>query len=142
MNSLQHQLTTPAPADAPRRRSRFEKVFGRTGPLWVLAFTAMATLLRWATDGLLESNAPFSFYYLSVVLTALAAPMGSSLLAVILGGLCAHYLWVSPRVSLEFLDSGQVAQLVVYIIVASLAALTVTAARVLRLFDNIDYPED
>jgi K+-sensing histidine kinase KdpD len=138
MNSCQNQLTTPAPADAPRRRSRFERVFGRSGLLWVLAFTAMATLLRWATDGFLESTAPFSFYYLSVVLTALAAPMGSSFLAVILGGLCAHYLWVS----LEFLTTAQVAQLVVYMIVASLSALVVTAARVLRLFDYIDYPDD
>jgi K+-sensing histidine kinase KdpD len=110
--------------------------------LWVVAFTAVATLLRWATDGVLETHAPFSFYYVSVVLTALVAPMGSSILAVILGGVCGHFLWVEPRISLEFLNTSQAAQLIVYIFVASLCALAVTAARVLRLFDYIDTPDD
>lgn len=135
-------MKTPAPSDRPRVRSRFEKMFGKWGLAWVVAFTAVATLLRWATDGLLASNAPFSFYFLSVVLTALVAPIGSSILAMILGGLCAHYLWVEPRFSLEFVNAGQVTQLVVYIVVASLCALAVTAARVLRLFDYIDTPDD
>ena len=142
MNDTQNQLRTPAPSDRPRRRSRLEKVFGRLGPVWVLAFTVLATLLRWATDGLLSDNAPFSFYYLSVVLTALVAPFGSSILAMILGAVCAHFLWVEPRFSLNFLNTGKVAQLVVYIFVASLCALAVTAARVLRLFDYIDTPDD
>ena len=142
MNDVQNQLKTPPPSDSPRRRSRFEKVFGRLGPVWVVAFTALATLLRWVTDGLLADASPFSFYYLSVVLTALVAPMGSSILAMILGAVCAHYLWVEPRFSLEFANTGQVAQLVVYIFVSSLCALAVTAARVLRLFDYIDAFED
>ena len=135
-------MKTPPPSDTPRVRGRFEKTFGKLGLVWAVAFTAVATLLRWAADGLLVSNAPFSFYFLSVVLTALVAPISSSMLAMILGGLCAHYLWVEPRLSMEFMNASQVAQLVVYILVASLCALAVTTARVLRLFDYIDTPDD
>ena len=110
--------------------------------MWVVAFTAMATLLRWLTDGLLADTSPFSFYYLSVVLTALAAPMGSSILAVILGGLCGHFIWVNPRLSMAFLNTSQVAQLVVFIVVATLCALAVPAARLFRVFDYLETRDD
>lgn len=107
-----------------------------------MAFTALATLLRWGSDGLLADHAPFSFYFLSVVLTALVSPMGSSFLAVLFGGLCGHLLWVEPRFSLAFQDKSQVAQLVVYVFVASLCALSVAAARILRVCDYIDTPDN
>lgn len=139
---MRNQLNTPPPTDKPRRRSRFEKVFGRFGLMWVVLFTVIATLLRWLTDGLLADSAPFSLYYLSVVLTALVAPMGSSIFAVILGGLCGHLIWVAPRLSMVFLNTSQVAQLVVYILVATLCALAVVAARFLRVFDYFDTDDD
>jgi len=142
VNDTQSQLKSSAPHESPRPRSLLEKVFGRMGPLFALAFTAMATLLRWASDGLLADHAPFSFYFLSVVLTALVSPMGSSFLAVVLGALCGHLLWVEPRFSLTFLDKSQVAQIVVYILVATLCALAVAAARVLRVSDYIDTPDN
>ena len=139
---MQNQLKTPPPSDKPRRRNRFEKVLGRLGPMWVVVFTAMATLLRWLTDGLLADSSPFSFYFLSVVLTALLAPMGSSILAVILGGLCGHFIWVVPRLSMVFMNTSQVAQLVVFGVVATLCAIAVTAARVLRVFDYLETDDD
>ena len=139
---MQNQLKTPPPSDKPRRRNRFEKVFGRRGPMWVVVFTAMATLLRWLTDGLLADSSPFSFYFLSVVLSALLAPMGSSILAVILGGLCGHFIWVVPRLSMVFLNTSQVAQLVVFAVVATLCALAVAAARVFRIFDYFETDDD
>ena len=142
MDDLKNPLKTPPLSDRPSRRSRIQTLFGKWGPVWAVAFTTVASLLRWATDGILADHAPFSFYYLSVVLTALVAPMGSSILAVILGGACGHYIWVQPRLSLEFLDNGQRAQLVVYIFVATPCALAVTAARLLRLFDYMDAPDD
>ena len=110
--------------------------------MWVVVFTAMATLLRWLTDGLLADAAPFSFYYLSVVLTALLAPMGSSILAVILGGLCGHFIWVVPRFSMVFMNTSQVAQLVVFGVVATLCARAVAAARVFRIFDYFETDDD
>ena len=139
---MQNQLRTqPAPARS-HLRSTFEKVFGRLGPVWVVAFTALATVLRWVTDGLLADASPFSFYYLSVVLTALLARIGSAISAVILGALCGHFLWVVPRFSMEFVNTSQIAQLLVFIVVATLCALAVAAARVLRVFDYIDTPDD
>ena len=108
----------------------------------MVAFTALATLLRWVTDGLLADQAPYSYYYLSVVLTALVAPMGSSILAVILGGVCAHYIWVEPRLSMAFANTSQIAQLGVFIFVATLCAFAVAAARVLRVFDYIATDDD
>ena len=120
------------------RRSAFEKVFGRLGLVWVVVFTALATLLRWGTDGLLGDTSPFSFYYLSVVLTALVARIGSALVAVILGGLCGHFLWVEPRLSLEFANTSQVAQLAVFNFVATLCAFAVSAARIFRVIDDVD----
>ena len=110
--------------------------------MWVVVFTAMATLLRWFTDGLLADTSPFSFYFLSVVLTALVAPMGSSILAVILGGLCGHFIWVVPRLSMVFLNTSQVAQLVVFAVIATLCALAVAAARVFRIFDYFETDDD
>ena len=139
---MQNQLRTqPAPARS-HLRSTFEKVFGRLGPVWVVAFTALATVLRWGTDGLLADASPFSFYYLSVVLTALLARIGSAISAVILGALCGHFLWVVPRFSMEFVNTSQIAQLLVFLVVATLCALAVAAARVLRVFDYIDTPDD
>lgn len=139
---MRNQLNTPPPTDKPRRRSRFEKVFGRFGLMWVVLFTVIATLLRWLTDGFLADASPYSFYYLSVVLTALVAPMGSSVFAVILGGLCGHFIWVAPRLSMVFLNTSQVAQLVVYILVATLCAFAVAAARLLRVFDYFESDGD
>lgn len=142
MNDLQNQLRTPSAPARSHLRSIFEKVFGRMGPVWVVTFTVLATVLRWATDGLLADSSPYSFYYLSVVLTALLARFGSAISAVILGGLCGHFLWVVPRFSMEFLNKSQVAQLVIYILVATLCALAVAAARVLRVFDYIGTDDD
>ena len=68
-------------------------------------------------DGLLADSSPFSFYYLSVVITALLTRFGSAVLAVILGGLCGHFLWVVPRFSMDFLGTNQIAQIVVFIVV-------------------------
>ena len=142
MSVVQNELKTPPLPDRLRLRSTLEKVFGKWGPAWVLAFTALATVLRWGTDGFLTDSAPFSFYYLSVVLTALLSRIGSAILAVILGALCGHFLWVIPRFSMEFVNTSQVAQLVVFMVVATLCALAVAAARVLRVFDYIDNPDD
>ncbi len=142
MNDVENQLKTPPMPSRSHVRNIFDKVFGRMGPVWVVTFTGFATVLRWAMDGVLADSAPFSFYYLSVVLTALLARIGSAISAVILGGLCGHFLWVNPRFSLEFLDRSQVAQLVVYIFVATLCALAVAAARVLRVFDYIGTDDD
>ena len=142
MKDAQNQLRTPPAPVRSRLRSTIEKVFGKWGPMWVVAFTALATVLRWVTDGLLTDAAPFSFYYLSVVLTALLARIGSAISAVILGALCGHFLWVVPRFSMEFLNTSQIAQLLVFIVVATLCALSVAAARVLRVFDYIDTSDD
>ena len=142
MNDVTNQLRTPPPPDRLRLRSTLEKVFGRWGPAWGVAFTALATVLRWVADGLLGDASPYSFYFLSVVLTALLARIGSAMLAVILGALCGHYIWILPRFSMEFLNTSQVAQLVVFIVVATLCAFAVAAARVLRVFDYIDNPDD
>ena len=133
---------TPPPPARLHPRSAFEKVFGKFGLLWVVAFTALATVLRWSTDGLLADSSPFSFYYLSVVLTALVARIGSSVVAVLLGGMCAHFLWVVPRFSWQFLNTAQIAQFVVFILVATLCALAVAAARILRIFDYVLTEDD
>ena len=142
MNDLQNELSTPPAPARSHLRSTFEKVFGRMGPVWAVTFTVLATVLRWITDGVLLDSSPFSFYYLSVVLTALLARIGSAISAVILGGLCAHFLWVIPRFSMEFVNKSQVAQLVVFFMVATLCALAVAAARVLRVFDYIGTDDD
>lgn len=142
MNDAPNQLTTPPAPARSQLRMTFEKVFGRLGPVWAVAFTALATLLRWLTDGLLADASPFSFYYLSVVLTALLARIGSAISAVILGALCGHFLWVAPRLSLEFLNTSQIGQFWVFIAVATLCALAVVAARVLRVFDYLNTVDD
>ena len=142
MNDVPNQIRTPPAPARSRLRSTFEKFFGRFGPLWAVAFTALATLVRWLTDGLLADASPFSFYYLSVVLTALLVRIGSAISAVILGALCGHFLWVVPRYSLEFVNTSQIAQLVVFIVISTLCALAVAAARVLRVFDYIDTLDD
>ena len=142
MNDVQNQTRSPSPPAPTRSRSVISKIFGAYGLLWMLAFTVMATLLRWLTDGLLADASPYSFYYLSVVLTSLVARMGSAMMAVILGGLCAHFFWVEPRFKMDFLNTSQIAQLVVFVLVATSCALAVTAARVLRIFDYISTDDD
>jgi len=121
---------------------RFTQVFGRFGLVWALAFTVLASLLRWGTDRLLADASPFSFYYLSVVLTALVARIGSAIVAVILGGATAHFLWVEPRFTFQFLDNTQVAQLVIYVIVATLCGFAVSLARFYGALDYLNKASD
>ena len=129
--------TTPRTTALSHAQAIFATVFGQFGPLWAVAFTVLATLVRWTTDPWLVDASPFSFYYLSVVLTALLSRMGSAMLAVILGALAGQWLWVAPRVSLEFQNTSQIAQLVVFLIVATGCGLAVATARLLRIFDYV-----
>ena len=142
MNETQNEPKTP-PAPGPTRlEGLLKKVFGRFGLLWAAGFTVLATLLRWSTDGFLGEASPFTFYFLSVVLTALVTRLGPALVAVILGAFCGQFLWVTPRLSMALLNTSQVAQLLVYLAVATSCALAVVAARVLRLVDYIDTSDD
>lgn len=142
MTDTPAQSKQPPAPNRSRRRGLFVRVFGRYGIAWAVSFTVVATLLRWGTDVFLADNAPFSFYYLSVVLTAQVSRIGPAIVAVILGALCGHFLWVTPRLTFSFLGTPQIAQLVVFVVVATLCSLAVSLARILRVADYIDTSDE
>jgi PAS domain S-box-containing protein len=65
---------------------------------------ALATLLRKCLDPLLGSVAPFSAYYLAIMLVARYSGLIPSILALAAGGLLASYLFIEPRGSLAITD--------------------------------------
>lgn len=138
VNKLRHiAVSEPCPTGSPERRI-WLKLFGRFGILWATGFTAAATVLRWALDGWLTDAAPFSFYYLSVVLAALAGRLGCGILGVVMGAICGHYLWVEPRLSFQFTAASQYAQLGVFVFVGLLNAVAVATARTFRIFEDLN----
>jgi len=88
-----------------------------------VAATVLATLLRMLLDPLLGSAAPFSAYFVAVMLTAWYGGLGPSLVALVSGALVADYLFVEPRGSLLIHDLEHQVSVGLYIFVGVVGAV-------------------
>src|SRR5215467_5842790 len=103
-------------------------MFPRKPTLWMryvfaIAVVAVATLARFALEPVLDLKAPFTLYFLGVVLSAWFGGFGPGLLATALAGVAGWYFFVPPQYSFRSSDSTAPAQLVVFIVVGILTSL-------------------
>lgn len=90
-----------------------------------------ATLLRWLLDPWLAGQSPFSPYYFVVAVAAIIGGLRTAVITALVCGIAADYFWVEPRFSLEFLNTGQVVQLLVFFGEAILISMAVSWVRFL-----------
>jgi PAS domain S-box-containing protein len=79
----------------------------------------LATLIRLAFDGLLETRLPFTTYFIAVILVASYFGLGPALLAVALGALAGDYFFIAPKNSLGITEPSNVLQLVAFCLLSS-----------------------
>lgn len=105
--------------------------FPGTKAYLVLFLGVSATLLRWLLDPWLAGQSPFSPYYFVVAVAAIIGGLRTAVITALVCGIAADYFWVEPRFSLEFLNRGQVVQLLVFIGEAILISMAVSWVRFL-----------
>lgn len=95
-----------------------------------LISTALATVLRWWLDPVLESHIPFTTYYAAIMITAWYGGLGPSILALVSGALLASILFIEPRGSILIYDLEHQVGLVLYFLVGlTVTLLTETLRR-------------
>jgi two-component system CheB/CheR fusion protein len=87
-----------------------------------VAAVILATLLRKLLDPVLEDTAPFTAYFVAIILTAWYGGLGPSLVALISGALLATYLFIEPRGSFLIHDLEHQVSLGLFIFVGVVAA--------------------
>ena len=95
-----------------------------------VAATAVALLLRWLLDPVLQDNFPFTTFYAAVLVLAIYVGFGPCLLAAALGWLAAMYWFVPPRGSWA-VQSLQ-ATLVASVLYATVSILTAVVGEISR----------
>ena len=105
---------------------------------FIVLSAGVATAIRWLLDPLLSDLSPFSTYYLAVVVAAMLGGFRVALVTAVFCALAAHFFWVEPRLSLAFLGKGQLAQVGVFLVEATLISGAVSVVKFLRMEDN--YP--
>ncbi len=92
----------------------------RRPDLWALAFVALATAAALIQSTLLQTDPVFAFYYLAVVFSAVLGGKRSGVLAMIVGGVVAYFVFhtVSP--------AARLVHLALFVTVASLLISVVT----------------
>ncbi len=116
-------------AEASRSRSWLSLML-RYG-LAVIA-TVLASVLRKLLDPALENAAPFTAYFVAILVTAWYGGFGPSLLALVSGALLADYCFVQPRGSLVIHDLEHQVSLGLFAVVGVAVALLSELLRASR----------
>lgn len=100
--------------------------------LFVVALTLLATLARALLDPWLGNDAPFSTFYLAVIVAAWRWGRGPALLALLIGGFLADFFFIPPRWDLGLYEWHHVAQMCSFVTVGLAFAFTSGAMRSAR----------
>jgi PAS domain S-box-containing protein len=90
---------------------------------FALVAVALATALRLLLDPLIREQAPYTIYFLAIVLTAWYGGPGPSLAAVVASAALARYLFVLPRGSLLVHGAPGQAALALFVFTGGVVAL-------------------
>lgn len=90
---------------------------------------ALATLLRWWLDPILENHIPFTTYYAAIMFTAWYSGLGPSILAIISGALISSYFFVEPRHSFFIYDLEHQVGLVLYLFIGFFVTILIESLR-------------
>ena len=80
--------------------------------------TLLAFFLRLSLDSYLEDRLAYAAFLVAIAVTTWYGGIGPSLVAVILGGLIANWVFVPPRYSLSFTGLADQAWIIIYLTVS------------------------
>ena len=84
----------------------------------------LATALRLSLDPLVNTNLPFTTYFVAVILTAIYFGLGPALLSMMLGAVFGAFFFVEPRHSFTFASSSDALRLLSFcLLTGGLSAL-------------------
>jgi PAS domain S-box-containing protein len=84
---------------------------------------AAATLLRWLFDPLLDERLTYTLFYLAILVSSWYGGLMPGLIAVVLSGFTARYLFIEPRYSLAIDSLPDIFAWLVYLIVALVSVM-------------------
>ena len=126
--SLQAALLPEATADimgtgsksTPRRTKKGGAFISQRGKEYGIAIgtTLLAFLLRLSLDSYLNDRLAHAAFLIAIAVTTWYGGIGSSLLAVLLGGLIANWVFLHPRYTFSFTDLEDQAGIAVYLTVS------------------------
>ena len=126
--SLQAALLPKATADimglgsksTPRRTKKRGAFISQRGKEYGIAIgtTLLAFLLRLSLDSYLNDRLAHAAFLVAIAITTWYGGIGSSLLAVLLGGLIANWVFLHPRYTFSFTDLEDQAGIAVYLTVS------------------------
>lgn len=126
--SLQAALLPEATADimglgsksTPRRTKKRGAFISQRGKEYGIAIgtTLLAFLLRLSLDSYLNDRLAHAAFLVAIAITTWYGGIGSSLLAVLLGGLIANWFFLHPRYTFSFTDLEDQAGIAVYLTVS------------------------
>lgn len=83
-----------------------------------IAATLLAFLLRLSLDAYLSDRLAYAAFLVAIAVTTWYGGIGPSLLAVVLGGLIANWVFLHPRYALSFTDLEDQAGIAVYLTIS------------------------
>lgn len=94
-----------------------------------VATVAVATMVRLACNPWLGTDIPFATFFFATLISALFGGVGPAILATVLGGLAAWFLWFEPPYTLAPIGTAGVIRLTFYAATAAAIIATVAALR-------------
>lgn len=108
------------PKHSPRRTKRWMPSRWQWGKEYGVAIgaTLLAFLLRLSLDSYLDDRLAYAAFLAAIAVTTWYGGIGPSLVAVVLGGLIANWVFLYPRYALSFTDLVDQAGVAVYLTVS------------------------
>ncbi len=102
-----------------------------------VSLVAVATILRWAMGRFLGITALFVTFYPAVVLVALICGLGPAVVAVVLSGLVADFLFFSPIYSFRIATHGDAIALLFFLISGVFLAIIAHRLNIVRTLNAL-----
>ncbi|MEN3330759.1 MAG: hypothetical protein V7641_124 [Blastocatellia bacterium] len=94
-----------------------------------VGLTALATIIRWVLNPVLNRTAPFALFVMAVTVAALYAGPGPALLVAFAGAVIGLFVWLLPTHSLTDIDKSILISVAVYLILCIFLAILIELMR-------------
>jgi PAS domain S-box-containing protein len=94
-----------------------------------VGLTALATVIRWGLNPVLNKTAPFALFVMAVTVAALYAGPGPALLTAFAGALIGLFVWLLPTHSLTEVDGTILISVTVYLILCIFLSILIELMR-------------
>ena len=121
------------------QRARRARQHPFAGYALAIAGVATATLVRWQLGYTGMQGAPFTTYYLAILVAAFAGGLWPGLLATVLSALLAWIMFIPPELGFE-IPPGKTIALLLFLLIATLIVMVVVTMN--RAFDWVHDQEE